>query len=460
MRLTGQEIAKASQGAWKSDVPNMITGIGTDSRDFIAGHAFLALRGITFDGHGHAHQVVEQASALIGDGKGVGLWAELTDTPQLEVNDTLHALGDIAACHRKKLIDTQVIAITGSYGKTTVRSMLAHVLKALGLEVASTKENFNNLIGVPKTLMAVQPSADVAIIECGISELGEMERLSGIVQPDIAIVTGLTHAHSEGLGGMLGVAREKSKLMTHLLAQGWCVLGHGVSEHFKQADCSVLQTTYDMDKPEAVSWVLNGMRITLKHGAETSDFDLILPAKHWAEDMALVATTVLKLAGELQKNWSLDDITQTLSTWVAVDGRMRVYAPTAEKKFTLIDDSYNANPASMQAALDTLALLDGHKVAIIGDMLELGEQAEVNHLNLDLHGIDEVIVVGDLMSSLAQQNGIQSNHCFRNAEDLMVWLDETSEFPAFESKVLLKSSHGMGLYKVAEQLKQRGQHVI
>jgi len=262
MQLTADDIATASKGFWLTTKPSLVAGIGTDSREFVKNDAFLALRGVTFDGHSHASQVAAQASALIGDEQGVAQWKHLMETPQLQVTDTLHALGDIAAFYRRKLKGTRVIAITGSYGKTTVRSMLQHVLEHLGLEVSATKENFNNLIGVPKTLMHIVPSTDVAIVECGISECGEMERLSEIVQPDIAIVTGLTHAHGEGLGDLMGVTREKAKLMLHLVGNGWCVLGAGVAKRFAEAGCTMKQTTYVMDDCGAVGWCLSGRDLT------------------------------------------------------------------------------------------------------------------------------------------------------------------------------------------------------
>ncbi len=458
MRLSGKEMAMACQGRWIGEIPEWITGLSTDSREFTPGQVFLALRGLNFDGHSHAKNIADKAMALIGDIKGVASWQALLQTPQLEVEDTLTALGDIAACHRATLKDTVVIAITGSYGKTTVRSMLSHVLATLGVEVAATKANFNNLIGVPKTLLAIEPTAEVAVVECGISELGEMERLSEIVQPDIAMITGLSHAHGQGLGGLTGVAQEKAKLLNHLSPQGWCALGLGVAEQLNRAKCNTGDKVLDMDTSPVV-WSLDGRRLTMEQAAETAELLLPLPAKHWAEDMALVAAVTLELGSVMNRQWTLSQVTAALETWSSVEGRMCVYAQNEARNYTLIDDSYNANPASMQAALDTLAKLEGHRVAVLGDMLELGDLAAECHQQLNLHDIDEVILVGPLMSGLVKVNPQREMRCFENASALLDWIKEQQHFPVADSTALLKSSHGSGLYQVADYLRHRGQHV-
>ncbi len=456
MRLTGKDLAIASQGEWITDtLPDGVDGIGTDTRSFVDGHAFLALRGPNFDGHEHAHQVTDQAAALIGDQQGVLQWQAL-QTPQLQVEDTLQSLGDIASFYRSRLQNTKIVAITGSYGKTTVRSMLEHGLKALGLHVAATRANLNNLIGVPKTLLDIDMNADVALIECGISEQGEMHRLSEIVKPDVAIVTGLSQAHGEGLGGLLGIAQEKAQLMAHLSEGGWSVLGHGVNQTFKKAGCSLVSSNLSMGDENTVSWQLEGKQLTLIAGAEKTSLSLLLPAQHWAEDLALTATIMLKLGDDLGRAWSLETVADALKGWQPVEGRMAIHSLPA---FTLIDDAYNANPTSMQAALDTLAALDGYRVAIIGDMLELGKDAKALHTQLDLHDIDEVLVVGVLMSPLQAKHPQRVIHGFKDADALADWI-ASENFPPKSSTVLMKSSHGTGLYRMSDVLKQRGQHVI
>ncbi len=456
MRLTGKELAMASQGEWVTeDLPETVNGISTDTRTFVDGHAFLALKGPHFDGHAHAHQVADRAAALIGDEKGVLQWQAL-GTPQLQVEDTLQSLGDIASFYRSRLKNTTVVAITGSYGKTTVRSMLEFGLKALDLHIAATQANLNNLIGVPKTLLDIDINTDVALIECGISEQGEMRRLSEIVKPDVAVVTGLSQAHGEGLGGLSGIAQEKAQLMAHLAENGWSVLGQGVSQTFKDAGCESAKPSLSMDDSSAVVWQLKGRDLTLSFADESASFALSLPAKHWAEDFALAATVMLQLGKHLEHVWSLQTVVAALQGWQPVEGRMAIHHLTA---FTLIDDAYNANPTSMQAALDTLAALDGYRVAIIGDMLELGEEAALLHEQLELHDIDEVLTVGSLMAGLQTKHPHRVIRVFKDAEVLQAWL-VSKDFPPKSSTVLVKGSHGTGLFRISDALKQRGQHVI
>jgi len=185
-----------------------------------------------------------------------------------------------------------------------------------------------------------------------------------------------------------------------------------------------------------------------------------LPAKHWAEDMALAATVMLRLADDLDKDWTLAAVCQALKTWQPVEGRMAIHKLPA---FTLIDDAYNANPASMQAALDTLADLSGYRVAILADMLELGDGEADIHRQLHLHDIDEVLTVGPLMAGLQAANPDKHIRVFKDVAALTAWLD-SKDFPPHACTVLLKGSHGTGLHQISTILKNpernRGQHVI
>ena len=459
MYLSGLDIQHATGGQWLHQMPGQIEplqieslqigSIQTDSRHFKQGDTFLALRGPHFDGHAFAPQVSDKACALIGDQQGIQAWRGL-ETPQLEVADTLHALGDIAHAWRKKLSNTTLIAITGSYGKTTIRSMLAHTFKALGIKTTTTHANLNNLIGVPMTLLGIAKDSEIALIECGISEIGEMQRLSEIVQPDIAILTGITSAHAEGLGGLHGVAYEKSLLLKHLQPQGWCALGEGVRKQLPNAiehDC--IETF--------VGWELQGKTLTLRYQDETACLSLPLPAPHWGSNMAFVASVAIQYLLQHQRHINLAELSDILASWQPVKGRLQSLSGIHGS--VILDDSYNANPISMQAALHTLAAMPKRRIAIIGDMAELGIDAESAHKQLDVSHVDMLILVGSHMQGLDQQH--PTSQWFANTNALLTWLNEHPSMFTAQDTILIKASHGMQLCKVVSLLSEQGnRHVI
>ena len=448
MRLSGLDLELATSGVWSNGVPDKVYGIGTDSRHFQAGHAFLALRGPQFDGHRYARDVVGQASALIGDPEGVQLWDNLA-VPQLQVADTLIALGEIAHAWRTRLKQTTVIAISGSYGKTSLRSLLQHCFGKLGKSVAATRANLNNLIGVPATLLSIPEQSDIAVIECGISEPGEMARLGRIVRPDVAVLTGLAAAHGEGLGGMDGIVREKGALLTHLAPNGWCALGEGVRSKLSHAGQQLPDETLSQDAADStiVRWQLDGLRLILTADDDQAALELPLPARHWAANMALAASIVRHWYLRHEKcAQPLAHIASILQEWQADAGRMRLMP--GKNGSTVLDDSYNANPASMQAALDTLKSMDGNRIAVLGDMAELGDHAASLHEQLDPADIDELILIGPHMQSLARLHP-HAAHFATTAEAAQALQKRTL---SAQDRVLVKASRSMRLEEIVAML--------
>jgi len=445
MRLSGSEIATATDGIWHGSVPDLMTGVGTDSRSFEAGNAFLALRGPHFDGHGFAASVADKAVALIGDRAGMHHWAELKNS-KLEVRDTLQALGDIAHAWRNTLTDTCVIAITGSYGKTSIRSMLECGFSALGFKVVATHANLNNLIGVPRTLLAVPADADIAVIECGISERGEMARLAAMVEPDIAVLTGITAAHTEGLGGLGGVIREKSLLPQAVREGGWCALGEGVAALMQANHIALPKQFLVSTGGEMVDWQLNGCELTLRYQHQQHRQTLALPARHWGENISFAASIMLHFLHLRGCPGKLCDIASALAGWQPMAGRMQ--RRQGHLGVVVLDDSYNANPVSMQAAIDTLREIAGKKTAILGDMAELGAAAEAAHAGIDIDGVDRVFLIGTQMQKLAEKH--PESCWFANTE---VALNELASM-AFgrDDTVLVKASRSIHLEAVVELL--------
>ncbi len=457
MRLSGEMLAAATGGVWHGEPPRRITGISTDSRHLRPGQAFLALRGPRFDGHRFAAEVAGRAAALIGDAEGMRGWASL-DAPKLEVRDTLEALGRIAHAWREQLTHTQVIAISGSCGKTGLRSMLEHGLRRLGFRVAATQANLNNLIGVPLTLLGVPQDADIALIECGISERGEMARLAGIVAPDGAVLTTLASAHGEGLGDLAGITREKALLLEPALQRGgWIALGERVADRLAAA--GALPETGEilrLDAAEGLAWTLetaNGesrclLRHKGRHTGQPAAIRLPLPARHWAHNLALAALVIERIARA-----PLDRIARSLEGWQPPAGRLQ--PQRLPSGAWLLDDSYNANPASMQAALDTLRALEGvrRRIAILGDMAELGAQADAAHRGLDVAGIGPLWLIGPHMRALAAQNEAAETRWFADADAALAALDALA--PAAGDAVLVKASRAMRLDRIADALRGR-----
>ncbi|MDX8408211.1 MAG: UDP-N-acetylmuramoyl-tripeptide--D-alanyl-D-alanine ligase [Mariprofundaceae bacterium] len=443
MRLSGMAIQNATRGQWLGAVPAAINAVVTDTRHFKAGQTFLALRGPHFDGHLYARDIADKAEALIGDRQGVRLWDNL-NAHQLQVGDTLQALGDIAHAWRKQLCNTTIIGISGSYAKTSLRSLLEHGLRGLGLNVSATRANLNNLIGVPQTLMSIPEDAEFGIVECGISEPGEMQRLAQILQPDIAVLTGLSAAHGEGLGGLQGIAREKALLLEE--ACGWCALGDGVAEALQAFSIAYPHDTLVADSAAAVRWQLSGTRLTLSHGDTDAVIQLALPARHWAANMALAAGIILRATEERQTKVSLKDIARVLGDWQPAEGRMQ--QRSGRNGSTILDDCYNANPASMQAALDTLAAMPGKHVAILGDMAELGEESAHAHAGLNLAGVDQIFLIGQHMKHLAAR--YPEAHCFADTDAAVAFFDTYQ--PAAADIILIKASRSMALERIATVL--------
>ncbi len=439
--MSAAELQQATGGEWREGrtPARPLTGIGTDSRRFRDGDVFLALRGERFDGHVYARDLGHRACALIGDDRGARLWHDLP-LPQLIVPDTLRALGDIAHAWRERLAETTWVAISGSVGKTSLRSMLACLLEGLGVRVAGTSGNLNNLIGVPLTLLEVPQDAEIALIECGISVPGEMERLSAIVSPDVAVLTAIAPAHGEGLGDVHGVAREKARLFSGLREDGWIAVGEGVRERLPESPRQPLLAPGDA---EHVRFTLHGRRVTFALGDERTEHELELPARHWAANMALAMSIVRRWwVGRRASAPSLRDMVRALSGWQPLAGRMRILRRPAGP--TVLDDAYNANPLSMQSALDTLRACEGHRVAILGDMAELGEKSRAWHAGLDVHGIQELVLIGPQMRALADRHA--RARWFPDADKAAGHLAGRN-WPA-HSVILVKGSRSTGLERL------------
>jgi UDP-N-acetylmuramoyl-tripeptide--D-alanyl-D-alanine ligase len=399
-------------------------GLSTDSRNIAPGDLFVPLRGERFDGHDYLSQAVRNgAAACLSDEVVAGL-----PVPVVRVEDTLRALGDIAAAYRLQL-KGPLVAITGSAGKTTTKEMLASILERIGPGL-KTAGNFNNLIGLPLTLMKLQPDDQWAVLEMGTSALGEIERLTEIARPTIGVITNVGAAHLETLAGLDGVARAKGELVAGL--QG------GVA-------------VVNLDDPRvAVLPIANGVKKLTYGLAEEAD---IRAEAIVEEDNRLGFTLVTRSA-----RVTIDDIVGGLDAFRPVAGRMNLFPLTCGG--LVLDDCYNSNPLSATAALDALKKLDGRgrRIAVLGDMLELGPAAQELHRELGEKAAavaDLLIAVGSFSEAVcagAVKAGMNSDRVERlgSAGDAATLLQDILR-PG--DLILVKGSRGVKLEQVVEILK-------
>lgn len=425
--------------------------VSTDSRAIEPGDLFVALRGDNFDGHAYIAQAVEKGAAgLVVD----TIPEKMPPVPVVLVADTLRALGDLAAYRRSLMQDLQVVAITGSCGKTTVKEMIAAILDR-EYNVLKTKGNLNNLIGLPLSLLPVEYHHDFAVMEMGMNQLGEIARLTEIADPDIACITNIQDAHLAGLSDINGVARAKGELFAGVKAWGRLVVNiddkrvRGIARR-----CSQKKTTFGRDPKADIRGVRlrslgeRGMAFTLQIGSNEARVKIRSLGAHNVQN-ALAAAGMAHVAGVKFK-----DIVAGLESVAPFEKRLQMQTITGGIR--VINDVYNANPSSVLAALETLRQMDRthKKVVILGDMLELGTQSVAAHQGIGRKvaqlGFDALLVVGEFaetMVTAAWKAGMSKKKAafFTEKEQVSLWLSES--IAAGELKpgdwVLVKGSRGM-----------------
>ncbi|NJL38516.1 MAG: UDP-N-acetylmuramoyl-tripeptide--D-alanyl-D-alanine ligase [Leptolyngbyaceae cyanobacterium SM1_4_3] len=377
------------------------TGITTDSRHVASGELFLALRGEQFDGHTFVKKAIQQgAIAAVVDRypPEFGLKAN-PKIPLLRVKDTLAAYQTIARWWRDQFT-IPVIAITGSVGKTTTKELIAAVLSTQG-QVLKTQANYNNEIGVPKTLLQLGTEHDYAVVEMGMRGSGEIALLTQIARPDIAVITNVGTAHIERLGSEQAIANAKCELLAEMPATGLAILNHD--------NIRLLETAAQVWQGKTVTFGLEGGDIqgklldsqTLQVGE--TNFLLPLPGRH----NALNYLAALAVAQVLQVNWTL--LTQGLILELPKGRAQRYNLPN---DIVILDETYNAGLESMTAALDLLAQTPGQRhIAVLGTMKELGDRSiELHHqvgtVVQQLH-LDHLLILAEAAEAEAMATGAE-----------------------------------------------------
>lgn len=434
--------------------------ISTDSRAIKPGDLFLALAGENFDGSAFIGQAIKKGAA------GVIISSRLESylpVPVVQVNDTLKALGDLACYRRALLRDLKVIALTGSSGKTTVKEMTASILRKCG-NVLKTKGNFNNLIGLPLSLLPVNYRHDFAVLEMGMNSPGEISRLTEIADPDIACINNVQAAHLQGLGSIEGVALAKGELFEKCRSSALLVVNleddlvKKIARKSKSYKLTFGQRTQaDVRSTHVVAKGQDGIAYTLHIGSQKSRVHLNAVGEHNVLN-SLAAAAMAHAAGA-----DISAIVAGLESFKTQANRLGVHELPGGLK--IINDSYNANPASMLAALSTVQTIRKgcRTVAVLGDMLELGDISAQEHCQIGevvaWSGFDYLFAVGDYAQNMvdaAREAGMASGVAlkFQSKKDLAAHVISLFKLNKLSrgDMVLVKGSRGMHMEEVIEQL--------
>jgi murE/murF fusion protein len=440
--------------------------VSTDSRTIQKGNLFVALKGENFDGSKFVEKAIASGAAgvLVND-TFTPREKYLSSVPHLLVRDTLFALGEMAATRRSWDNDLRVVALTGSSGKTTVKEMTGAILSQ-NHNVLKTEGNFNNLIGLPLTLLQLKPEHEIAVLEMGMNRPGEIARLTEIADPDIACIINVQEAHLEGLGDIWGVAKAKNELFAGLKPEGKVAVNLDDQIVTSLAEKLSQEKIFFGCNPQAFiratdiqSRGQDGMAFTLHIGTKTRQATIKGLGKHNVTNSLAAAAITYGLGLDI------DEITSGLSAFRPYDKRACV--EELNKSILVLNDSYNANPASMFAALNTLAeLKKGRRaVAVLGDMLELGSKSDEAHATLGrqvhtLH-IDFLAAFGsqaENMVSSARDEGMAPSAAksFSSKNDLVSWVLELMREKEIASGdwILIKGSRGMRMEEVLELLRK------
>jgi len=460
---TTEDILRATRGTLlHGNSDSRFSGVSIDSRTIQPGDLFVAIRGDVHDGHRFIPEVV---------GKGIrGVVVSmdraddaLKDVRQenhilcIGVKDTIPALGDMAADLRRHS-DASVVAITGSNGKTTTRGMTSSVLSRR-FEMLSTKGNYNNLIGLPLTLLALAPDHQWIVLELGMNQPGEIGRLGQICQPNIGVITNIGQAHLEGFDSIEGIVNAKAELLDTVHPKGTVLLNRDDARVRSLQDrCSRRVVFFGSDRQADIQ------SRHIEQDERGICFDLVLPNGTVPIEMGLFGTFMVSNAlaaasvGYLS-GLSAGDIKAGLESFELADGRMNIFHTAGG--IHLIDDTYNANPGSMKAAIDTLRSLKGtgRGVLVAGDMLELGKYSETLHESIGSTAVQSGVVrlyatgsFAEAVASGARDRGLAEAEIITGTheeivKDLMDWLKPGDW-------VLVKGSRKMKMETVFHRLKE------
>jgi len=417
----------------------MITSVVVDSRKVEYGSLFAALPGSRVDGHDFVGSAVDLGAAAV-----LGSRPVEAAVPQLVVGDVLAALGEIAR-HIRTELNPAVIGITGSNGKTTVKEMLASILRQQD-DVLATEGNFNNELGVPLTLFRLEGHHRYAVLELGASKAGDIAVLANIARPDIGLITNVGPAHLQGFGSEEGVARAKGELYATLPAGGCAILNGDQPwcEMWRRLNTAGRLLTFGEGASNDVRLDPDCAVTRLYTPAGVIEADLTLPGRHNQVNAAAAAAAAIAL------EIPLASIGCGLQAVAPVPGRLNLIR--TEYGWTVIDDTYNANPASLYSAMQVLSGMQGKAWLVLGDMKELGENSQKLHAEVGetaaLLGINRLYTVGEMAAVTARAFGEDALH-FNDKPTLIAALKKELH-PGINC--LVKGSRSMGMEQVVRAI--------
>jgi len=465
MKLTVEEIIHATKGKLLTGKREQwVTGVSTDSRNITAGELFVPLKGNRFDGHDYIENAIRTgaaASLLKQSEAAVVSVAEENGCALIQVADPLQALHDLASYYLSKM-NAIVIAVTGSTGKTTTKEMISSVLSQK-YRVLKNKGNYNNHIGVPLTAFQVGPEHEVVIFEMGMSGFHEIENLCRIVKPRIGVITNIGTSHIEKLGSRENIFKAKMEITKHFDQREYILIANGDDEflgRLKNQNTPYQKYFVGFHEDchfQAIS--INeigekGVRFKASVQGQDYDFALQVPGKHNVYN-ALCAIAIGYVLGV-----EPDRISEGLQAFQGNNMRLNIISTRSNIK--VLDDTYNASPDSMKAAIAVFATIDSkRKIAVLGDMLEMGSYAPKGHYDvgkeISRHPIDFLITVGEQATYIGKgaiESGFHQPHVFACANNQEV-IEVLQRILRERDGVLVKGSRGMKMEEIVEYIQER-----
>lgn len=446
--FTIRQLVEATGGRYfgeNTELEKEISFVTSDSREAAPGALFVAFVGARVDGHSFMEQCLSKGAVCCLSERE----PKAGEMPCVQVESTLKAIGALAAWHRKRF-DIPVVGITGSVGKTTTKEMIAAVLSAR-FETHKTQKNFNNELGVPQTLLKLGDEHEVSVVEMGISDFGEMSRLTRMVRPTVAVLSVIGDSHLEFLGDRAGVLRAKGEIFESMGPDQLAIL-NGDDAMLKDFMPPTKRLTYGMGKDNdfvaenVENLGVDGIRCTISHDGQS--FEALIPA--FGVHMVYAALAGAAVGASLGMTDA--QIAEGISRYQTVGERARVIRT---EKLNVLSDCYNANPSSTGAAIESLKMLSGRRVCILGDMLELGENAVALHAQVGeraaASGVDLVMTCGELSkhtSDAAKAAGGEA--VWFESRDALIEALGSWIHPG--DSILVKASHSIGFEKVTDAL--------